>query len=522
MRILLIEDEDLLARNIARALQRVGPEVVRAGTASAARKALAMGGHDLVIADISLGDGDGLDLLAEAAPMLGQTPVVVMTGQDSVVNRSRAEGLSVAAFLSKPFALARLVELVTGLLRPDGISTNRFAAVHRGPSVVMYSHDTIGLGHMRRNSAIAKELVAQVPGISVLMLVGCPAGMVFEPHPGIDYVKLPSLAKLGRGVYQPGSLRIDTRTTRDMRMRIIDGVIAAIQPDLFLVDHEPAGAMDELRPVLKTLKARPGVRTVLGLRDILDDPARTRALWSDQGTDRLIAEDYDHVLVYGDQRFFPSIATYGLASLKPGNVSECGIVTTACAHPSLPVSRRPARVLVSGGGGRDAYPMISASIAAMAEIPERKQPRMTVITGPLMDRELQTEAMRLGALNGVEVIDHVADLPARMRRSDLLITMAGYNSINEALAVGCPIVTVPRLGPSAEQRLRAEALERAGLAHYLRREDLSASSIARLLLKTPQRGDSTSLNINGVQNAARVLASLCTVSNHTEPERSHA
>lgn len=522
MRILLIEDEDLLARNISRALQRVEAVVRRAGNAEAAREALAAGDYDLVIADISLGDGDGLDLLGAAAPILGQTPVIVMTGQDSVVNRSRAEGLSVAAFLSKPFALARLVDLVTGLLRPDGASINRFATFNRGPSVVMYSHDTIGLGHMRRNSTIAKELVAQVPGISVLMLVGCPAGMIFEPHAGIDYVKLPSLSKLGRGVYQPGSLRIDTQTTRVMRMRIIEGVIGSIQPDLFLVDHEPAGAMDELLPVLKMLKMSSDARTVLGLRDILDEPARTRALWAGTGTDRLIAEAYDHVLVYGDETFFPSIAAYGLAALKPGCVNDCGIVTTARTHPRRDRSKQPERVLVSGGGGRDAFPMIAAAIAAMADLPQRKRPQMTVITGPLMDRELQTEAMRLGALHGVEVLEHVTDLPSRMVQSDLLITMTGYNSINEALAVGCPIVTVPRLGPSAEQRLRAEALEHAGLAHYLRREDLSATSIARLLLKPPPPVSGRRLNTNGVRNAARLLASLCTTSQPAEQERSHA
>jgi len=437
MRLLLIEDEDLLARNISRALQRAGAEVQRAGNAATAREALAAGNYDLVIADISLGDGNGLDLLAEASPVLGQTPVIVMTGQDSVLNRSRAEGLSVAAFLSKPFALARLVELVTGLLRRDETRKSHRAIVSPGPSVVMYSHDTIGLGHMRRNSSIAKELVSQVPGISVLMLVGCPAGMVFEPHAGIDYVK-------------------------------------------------------------------------------------TQKIWSDQGTDRLIADAYDDVLVYGDDSFFPSIAAYGLAMLKPGRVKECGIVTTARPYPRQTREKRPKRVLVSGGGGRDAFPMISAAIAAMTELPERKRPTMTVITGPLMDRELQIEAMHMGALHGVEIREHVPDLTALMAQSDLFITMTGYNSINEALAVGCPIVTVPRLGPSAEQRLRAEALDRAGLAHYLRREDLSAKSVAKLLRKPPKPAHGDWLNTNGVQNAARLLASFCSMPKPTEQERTHA
>lgn len=521
MHILLIEDEALLARNISRALKRAGAVVKHAGSADEAHSALMAGGYDLAIADISLGDGDGLELLGEAASVLLQTPVIVMTGQDNVRNRARAEGLNVASFLSKPFALSRLVELVSALLRPDALTVEGNAH-QRGPSVVMYSHDTIGLGHMRRNSAIARELVKRVPGMSVLMLVGCPAGMVFEPHPGIDYVKLPSLSKLGRGAYQAGSLRIDAQTTRDMRMRIIEGVISSIQPDVFLVDHEPSGAMDELVPVLETLRRRSSVRAVLGLRDILDEPDRTRALWSEHGTERLIAEAYDHVLVYGDEGFFPSIEAYGLAALKPGNVSACGIVTAAQPRRRLIQNRKPQRVLVSGGGGRDAFPLISAAIAAMGIVPERKRPQMSVITGPLMDLELQTEAMRLGAKFDVEVLKTVANLPSLMARADLLITMTGYNSINEALAVGCPIVTVPRLGPSAEQRLRAEALEQAGLAHYLRREDLSAENVAKLLLTAPVISSAARLNTDGVRNAAKVIAAMCATDTETKMERAHA
>ncbi len=206
IQILLVEDEPVIARNIARALERTGAEVIHVASACAAHNALTKSGYDLVIADISLGDGDGLDVIGEAADILQDTPIIVMTGQDSVKNRASAECLPVAAFLSKPFALTRLVELVAGLLRTEPARQGDKAA----PSVVMYSHDTIGLGHMRRNSAIARELVALVPGVSVLMLVGCPAGMVFEPHPGIDYVKLPSLSKLGRGVFQAVTMDVFT------------------------------------------------------------------------------------------------------------------------------------------------------------------------------------------------------------------------------------------------------------------------------------------------------------------------
>lgn len=518
VRILLAEDEPVLARNIARALGQAGFEVTHASSAAATRAALAGPGFDLVIADISLGDGDGLEVIAESEKVLNGTPVIVMTGQDSVQNRARAERLPVAAFLAKPFALARLRELAGALTRgpgPDG-------QVSEGPSIVMYSHDTIGLGHMRRNSAIARALVSRVPGLSVLMIVGCPAGMVFEPYPGIDYVKLPSLAKLGRGVFQAGTLRIDAATTRDMRIRIIDGVLSTIQPDLFLVDHEPAGAMDELRPVLETLAARPRARAVLGLRDILDEPGRTRANWAERGVDRLIADAYDHVLVYGDARFFPSADAYGLDMLKPGAVTECGVVTTVRETLRHAIAKAPARILVSGGGGRDAYPLIDAAIAATRLFPVSRCPQVTVVTGPLMDEELKAEARRAGAAAGVEVLEHVPNLPALMAETDLLVTMTGYNSINEALAMGCPIVTVPRLGPSAEQRLRAEALQRLGLARYLRREDLTPRNLARIMSEPARLPPPGRLKIDGVDTAANALARMIETPRTSLKERAHA
>ena len=507
-RILLAEDEPVLARNIARSFARTGAEVLHAASAAETRAALQGGRFDLVIADISLGDGDGLEVIGEACAALARTPVIVMTGQDSVANRARAESLAAAAFLAKPFALSRLREIAAALTSDTGTGSAARPGHGDGPRVVMYSHDTIGLGHMRRNSAIAADLVRTIPGASVLMLVGCPAGMVFEPVPGVDYVKLPSLAKHARDRVHASALRVDTQTAIAIRRRIIEGVVEAIRPDLFLVDHEPAGAMDELRPVLDRLRQNPAVRTVLGLRDILDDPQRVRHKWIATGIDRLIGDAYDHVLVYGDPGFFPSVSAYGLERLKPGGVTQCGIVTRPAARPRGGLPRRPGRVLVSGGGGRDAYPLVEAAIEAARAIPAARRPEVTVVLGPLMDAELRAAAHALGAGAGIAVHDRVADMPALIGAADLLITMTGYNTINEALALGCPIVTVPRLGPSAEQRLRAEALEAMNLGCYLRREALCPEALARFMTRGPKALRRSRLNMDGVRNAAAALARL--------------
>jgi predicted glycosyltransferase len=506
--ILLLEDEPIIARNICRALVREGHVVTHAASAAEARARLAEGPYDLVLADISLGDGDGIEVLTAVSAAMADVPIVIMTGQDNIENRLRAEGLSVSAFLSKPFAMSRLAELTGALLAETG----QLAGVRRGPSVMMYSHDTIGLGHMRRNNAIAQELVARVPGISVLMLVGCPAGMMFEPHPGIDQVKLPSLTKLGRGRWQAGSLRIDAATTRALRVGILDRVIETFQPDVFLVDHEPVGVWEELIAPIKALRAHGKTRVMLGLRDILDDPDRVAKTWVGNGVDKMISMLYDDILIYGNAAFYPSDTAYGLEALRPGSVRYCGAVTTVRPTPRNRWTGAPRRVLASGGGGRDAYALLDATLAGFETLDPKHRPELTLVAGPLMDVELSSALAHRAGKAGALFHDMVPDLTDRLAKSDLFITMGGYNSVTEALATGCPAVVVPRVGPSGEQRIRAERLKAMGLATVVWRHDLTPARMALLLSARVGAPSSTSsLSFSGAKAAAdHIIAALAT------------
>ncbi len=513
--ILLLEDEPIIAQNICRALGRGGHTVTHAASAREARQQLATARFDLVLADVNLGDGDGIEVLTSTAASLSDVPIVIMTGQDTLDNRLRAEGLSVSAFLSKPFAMSRLAELTGTLLAETG----KQAGKRRGPSVLMYSHDTIGLGHMRRNTAIAKELVARVPGASILMLVGCPAGMVFEPHPGIDYVKLPSLTKLGRGRWQAGSLRIDAATTRALRAGILDLVIETFAPDVLLVDHEPAGVWDELVEPIRALKARGRTRVILGLRDILDDPDRVARAWKSSGTEATISDLYDDVLIYGSERFYPSDTAYGLEALRPGNVRYCGAVTTARPSVRERWAGPPRRVLVSGGGGRDAYLLLDTVLAGFEALAPHRRPELTLVAGPLMDEELASALKHRASETGAIFRDTTPDLPAMLRRSDLFITMGGYNSVTEALVTGCPALVVPRVGPSGEQRIRAERLLALGLATVVWRQDLTPARMATALTSKPRsRPKTPELSFDGATEAAGHIAAVLAAAAHANHE----
>jgi len=506
--ILIIEDETILARNLATTIERAGLDVHIASSASEARKRLAGGRAELICADITLGDGDGIDVVASYRRDYPDIPVVIMTGRDSVANRLRAEQIDATAFLAKPFAMSRFRELVVTLLN-ETVADD--AADMRAPSVLMYSHDTIGLGHMRRNSAIAAQIVTSMPSASVLMMVGCPTGVVFDLQPGVDFIKLPSLAKVGANKWRPSSLRVSSAVTRTLRAGILQRSVEAFRPDVLLVDHEPAGVWDELVPTLQALReSGSSTRVILGLRDILDDPERTRASWRHRGLFDLVRDCYDDILIYGDERMYPSREHYGLEELAPGRASYCGYVTTVSpvATP-VPIERRGG-IVVSGGGGRDAFPVIAAALAGLQAMPQRNRPVMTLIAGPLMDEEL-FEILKLRAdMPGVSLLRAVPDVPALLRSARLFVSMGGYNSLTEALAIGCPTLVIPRVGPSSEQRIRAEMLSNQGLVETLSIEQATPEVLAKRFgcLRPPGQNRPAALSLDGAAAAGSIITGI--------------
>ena len=194
-------------------------------------------------------------------------------------------------------------------------------------SLVTYSHDGYGLGHLRRNTNIAVKFVEEAPGSSVLMLTGCPPGNPFPLPKGIDFIKVPSLVKVDAGVYTPASLRISRQKAKAIRASIILSAAIQFKPHVLLVDHVPAGTYGELLPALLTLKeldAPPVI--VLGLRDIIDAPEVVCELWREEMTYQTIRSYYDEVLIYGCKEIFDSAVHYGIAAEFPGRVTYSGYV----------------------------------------------------------------------------------------------------------------------------------------------------------------------------------------------------
>lgn len=115
-RILLVEDEADLATTCERVLRRLGYEVLTVGSRAAGLDALAAGPVALVVADLRLPDGDGLDVVRAATA--AAAPVAVMTAFVTPETREAALAAGASAFLAKPFSVSAFAELVRRLAGP--------------------------------------------------------------------------------------------------------------------------------------------------------------------------------------------------------------------------------------------------------------------------------------------------------------------------------------------------------------------------------------------------------------------
>lgn len=116
--VLTVDDEVDLLATYARLLKRLGYRVITATTRAEGLRALGSEFPKLVVADIRLPDGNGLDVVRAARATPSAPPVIVVTGfgLDSAQQAAMEAGAS--AFLSKPFSASAFLELVARLLPP--------------------------------------------------------------------------------------------------------------------------------------------------------------------------------------------------------------------------------------------------------------------------------------------------------------------------------------------------------------------------------------------------------------------
>lgn len=376
-----------------------------------------------------------------------------------------------------------------------------------GARILFYSHDSWGLGHLRRSLTLASAVVEALPRSSALIATGSPCATYFSLPDGIDVLKLPAVSKEPGGAYCARTLGVSLETVVELRSRLLLEAFRGFAPHLVVVDHQVAGLGDEMLPVLR-VAGELGVPRLLGLRDVIDSPEAVSRSWDSPGSRWALESGYDHVCVYGSPRVFDPRESYPMPLSLRARIWFSGyVVRPAGSHTRRPVPSIKPRVLVTTGGGEDGVSRVERYLDAVSQSPPSWE--TTIITGPLMEpRQMRRIKHRSRLLGGIEVRRFHADIPGLLRESDAVVAMAGYNTSAEILQSGRPAVFLPRTEPRQEQRIRAESLERLGLARSL--VDPGAGEL-RSAIETALSGEETDVERLDLTGGARFAAHAATL-----------
>ena len=350
---------------------------------------------------------------------------------------------------------------------------------------IFYSHDGLGLGHLRRNLAIATALTEAAPDASVLIATGCNELGTHGLAQNVDVLVLPGLRKLGQGHYGGRRLPMSGKELVALRAAQLETAVRSFRPDVMLVDKHPLGVRGELLPALETL-AEIGGRAVLGLRDILDERAVVAEEWETGHILEAVDEHFDEILVYGDPRVLNVAEEYALPRPLAERLHYCGYVVhprsaQSAAVDSLPTFatrlRRIPTVLATTGGGEDGRALLECFIQAAQDA------RWTgvAVSGPQLDPAEHHALRRMAIEAGVEFHGTVPDVSSWLSHVEALVCMGGYNTLSEAISRGTPTLCIPRVHPRQEQLLRARSFAHLGLLRVVEPDVLNPALMRREL-----------------------------------------
>jgi predicted glycosyltransferase len=377
--------------------------------------------------------------------------------------------------------------------------------------MLIYSHDSFGLGHLRRCRAIAQSPVAYRDDLSIMMIVGSPIVGAFSFSPNVEFIRVPGVVKLNNESYQPHSPGLSIDDLIAIRSSIILETARIFEPDIFLVDKEPLGLRGEVASTLEFLKSK-GKTLVLGLRDVMDDPTRLAGEWERKRAIPALEDLYDHIWIYGIEEICDPLEGIDVSDSVRQKSRFTGYLrrgkTPSGLYPPPHEIEEPFYLVTTGGGG-DGAMLVDWVLRAYEFDPTFDMPAKIVL-GPFMGTSQQTGFMeRVARIKHIEAIAFEANMEALMQRALAVVAMGGYNTFCEILSLDKRALILPRTAPRAEQYIRAKRASDLGLVSMLLPDDTTdPGQMADALRALPYRRRPSKVHIPGLLDGLSVVNSL--------------
>ncbi len=378
--------------------------------------------------------------------------------------------------------------------------------------IIFYCQYVWGVGHLFRSLELVRALV----GHEVVLVAG---GRQID-------IQLPEHVSL---VHLPGLYMDEEFTTlipeeagqsleavQRARKKILFSLFEQHRPGVFMIELYPFGRRIfgfELQPLLaEVCQGRFGaLKVVCSLRDILVEKKDPRAY--EARVLKALNTYFDLLLIHADDRLLTLDQTFSRVNdIRIPAVYTGFVAQKVSPHAGIQLRRelgvgsQQKLIVVSAGGGRSGYTLLSNVLEAHHLLADSDQIRLEMFAGPFRDPE-EYKALVARSAAGVRVQYFTNRFLDYLSAADLSISLAGYNTCMNLMVTGVPALVFP-YSKQQEQPLRVEKIKKFIPMKILGVKDLEPvllSSYIQKQLTVSRPTERVSINLDGAENAASYL-----------------
>ncbi len=344
--------------------------------------------------------------------------------------------------------------------------------------ILVYTHNSIGLGHAFRTLAAITGIKKWRPDIDFLVISGTSIQQIFFKE-GIEVIKLPSIKLDIDHQDSPMHSRylsgFDLETIFDFRQSIIMKTFDFFQPDALIIEHNMTGQMSELIPLLMKKWMRKGgpvdfalahiCRGIMKWIPLLQIPYQNPRHRSESIN---IGELYDFMYVLEDREVIDINKEFlGNDPDLEKKIRYLGKITNK-VYGELPSREETFErfglmdrkiILISLGRNNKVGALAKSLLEALEITGLRASHQIVIVLDPYLDPELNLSIKDHPLSKGVRFTSFLPDLVDLIHHSELVISRAGYNIVNEILLTGTKAILVPESHGGGEQEKRARSIQ---------------------------------------------------------------
>ncbi len=343
--------------------------------------------------------------------------------------------------------------------------------------ILVYTHNSIGLGHAFRTLAVITGMKKWRPDIDFLVVSSTSVPQIFFKE-GIEVIKLPSVkididqkSNPMRSRYLTG---FELEAIFDFRQRLIMESFDFFQPDVLIIEHNMTGQMSELIPLLMKKWMRKGgpvdfalvhiCRGIMKWVPLLSIPYQNPRHRSESIN---IGALYDFMYVLEDREVIDINQQFlGNDPELEKKIRYLGKITNK-AYGELP-SRSDAlerfglpnkkTILISLGRNCHVFGLSKRFLEILERTGISDNYQVVMVMDPYLDDGAAQALCGHPLSKNVRFLPFVPDLVDLVHHSDLVICRAGYNTVNEILLTGTKAIVIPESHGGGEQELRAQSI----------------------------------------------------------------